>query len=109
MMSFRRFYHRRFGYNERFHVAVLITLIVAAYVAVPFVVRFVDAIQGYSPAYYEPKDVAREDWLKRQVGGSALTSISIEVIVDVLLIVFVALVWLTFVPARSPRRRPPAR
>ena len=109
MMSFRRFYHRRFGYNERFHFAVLITLIVAAYVAVPFVVRFVDAIQGYSPAYYEPKDWAREDWLKRQVGSSALTSISIEVIVDVLLIVFVALVWLTFVPARSPRRRPPAR
>jgi len=51
MMSLRRYYHRHFGYNERFHLAVIFTILVVAYVAVPLVVRFVDAVRGYDPAY----------------------------------------------------------
>src|SRR2546428_11806817 len=65
MMSLRRAYHRRFGYSERFHIAMIFTILVVAYVLVPPVVRFVEAISGYNPAYYEPKDFERQDWLRR--------------------------------------------
>lgn len=109
MISLRRYYHRRFGYHERFHLAVILTILVVAYVAVPLVVRFIDAVRGYDPAYYEPKDFDREDWLKRHVGTSVLPWVSWEVVIDVLLFLLVAVVWLTFAPARSPRRRSPPR
>ena len=109
MISLRRYYHRRFGYSERFHVAMIFTILVVAYVLVPPVVRFVEAISGYNPAYYEPKDFEREDWMKRQVVPSVLPGVSWEVVIDVLLFLMVAVVWLTFVPARSPRRRSPPR
>src|SRR5947208_596662 len=53
MISLRRYYHRRFGHHERFHLAVILTIVVVAYVAVPRVVRYVDALQGYAPpAHY---------------------------------------------------------
>jgi len=52
MISLRRAYHRRFGYSERFHLAMIFTILVVAYVLVPPVVRFVEAISGYNPAYY---------------------------------------------------------
>ncbi len=107
MMSLRRYYHRRFGYNERFHLAVIFTILVVAYVGVPLVVRFVDAVRGYDPAYYEPKDFERQDWLKRQVVPTVLPGVSWEIVIDIILFLLVAVVWLTFVPARSPRRHPP--
>ena len=109
MRSLRRYYHRHFGHHERFHLAVILTIVVVAYVAVPLVVRFVGAVRGYDPAYYEPKDFEREDWMKRQVVPSVLPGVSWEVVIDVLLFLMVAVVWLTFVPARSPRRRSPPR
>ena|SRR2546425_6441796 len=109
MMSLRRYYHRRFGYSERFHIAMIFTILVVAYVAVPLVVRFVDAIGGYNPAYYEPKDVERQDWLKRQLVPAVLPGLSWEVVIDIVLFLLVAVVWLTFVPARGPRRHPPSR
>jgi len=109
MMSLRRYYHRRFGYHERFHLAVLLTIVVVAYVAVPNVVRFIEAVGGYAPTAYEPKDLARLEWLQRQVAPQMLGRISWEIVVDVLLLLLVAVVWLTFVPARAGRRRPPAR
>ncbi len=108
-MSLRRYYHRRFGRNERFHLAVFFTMLVVAYVAVPQVVRFVDAVRGYDPAFYEPKDFERQDWIKRQVAPAVLPGVSWEIVIDVILFLLVAVVWLTFVPARSPRRHPPPR
>src|SRR5438309_1828285 len=107
--SLRRSYQRRFGGHERFHLAVIFTILVVAYVAVPQVVRFVDAVRGYDPAYYEPKDFERQDWLQRQVAPAVLPGFSWEIAVDIILFVLVAVVWLTFVPARSPGRRPPPR
>ena len=74
-MSLRRYYHRRFGYSERFHIAVIFTILVVAYVAVPLVVRFVDSIGGYNPVYYEPKDFERQDWLKHQVVPAVLPGV----------------------------------
>lgn len=104
MMSLRRYYHRHFGYHERFHLAVILTIVVVAYVVVPVAVRYIDALRGYSPAYYEPKDFARQEWLRQQGVPEAFTGISWDVIVDVLLFILVAIVWLTLVPGRASRR-----
>jgi hypothetical protein len=108
-MSLRRYYHRRFGHHERFHLAMLFTILVVAWVAVPLVVRFVDAVRGYDPAYYEPKDFERQVWIKRQIVPAVLPGVSWEIVIDVALFLLVAVVWLTFVPARSPRRHAPPR
>src|SRR3989442_15143467 len=107
MISLRRYYHRRFGYSERFPLAMIFTILVVAYVAVPPVVRFVEAISGYNPAYYEPKDFERQDWVKHQLVPTVLPGVSWEIVIDVALFLLVAVVWLTFVPARSARRHPP--
>jgi hypothetical protein len=109
VMFLRRYVHRHFGSNERFHVAVVFTIVVVAYVAVPLVVRFVDAARGYDPAYYEPKDFERQAWLKRQVVPTVLPGLSWKIVIDIVLFLLVAVVWLTFVPARGPRRHPPSR
>ena len=109
MISLRRYYQRRFGYHERFLVAMFLTILVVAYVAVPLVVEFVDAVRGYDPAYYEPKDFERQDWLRRQIVPAMLPGLSWEIVIDIVLFLLVAVVWLTFVPARSSRRLPPPR
>lgn len=108
MTSLRHFYHRHFGHHERFHLAVILTILVTAYVAVPRVVQYIDALRGYAPVYYEPKDLDRQAWLRAH-GFSGLSGLSLDVIVDVLLFVVVAMVWLTLVPTRAARRRPPPR
>ena len=105
MMSLRRYYHRHFGYHERFHFAVILTIVVVAYVVVPFAVRYIDALRGYDPSYYEPKDSARQEWLRQQGVPAALTGLSWDIIVDVLLFILVAIVWLTLVPTRARHRR----
>ena len=108
-MSLRRYYHRRFGHHERFHFAVILTIVVVAYVVVPGVVRYIDALQGYSPAYYEPKDSQRQEWLRERGVPWQLTEVSFEVVVDIVLFVLVAIVWLTLVPTRGGGRRSPPR
>lgn len=105
MMSLRRYYHRHFGYHERFHLAVILTIVVVAYVVVPLAVRYIEALQGYAPSYYEPKDTARQEWLRQQGVPEGLTGLSWDVVVDVLLFILVAIVWLTFVPTRARYRR----
>ncbi len=70
-MSLRRSLRWRFRHYDRFHLAVFLTIVVVAYVAVPQVVRFVDAVRGYDPAFYEPKDFERQAWIKRQVAPHA--------------------------------------
>lgn len=103
-MSLRRLYHRHFGYRGRFHLAVLFTIVVVAYVAVPRVARLVESIAGYNPAYYEPKDFDRERWL-REHGPPVLGGLDWDTLVGIVLFLLVAVVWLTFVPTRAPRRR----
>ena len=109
VLSLRRAYHRRFGYHARFHLAVVLTILAVAYVAVPPVVRFVETMTGYSPRYYEPKDFARGEWLRQQENApdTVLDRVSWQTASRVLIFLLVAVVWLTLVPYRSPRRRPP--
>ena len=108
-MSLRHYYHRHFGHHERFHLAAILTIVVVAYVAVPFAVRYIDALRGYAPTYYEPKDAERYQWLMHRGLPEPLSGVSREVVVDVLLFILVAIVWLTLVPTRAARRRPPPR
>lgn len=108
-MSLGRSLRRHLRRYDRFHFAVFITLVVVAYVGVPQVVRFVDAARGYDPAYYEPKDFERQAWIKRQVAPTVLPGFSWEIVIDIVLFLLVAVVWLTFIPARSPGRHPPSR
>lgn len=106
MGSLRRAYHRWLGHHERFYFAVLLTIVVLAWVVVPPIVRFLGAVPGYAPADYEPKDRARLEWLARREPPPA-SLLTAELIVDLLLLLAVAVVWLTLVPARPRRRRPP--
>src|SRR5712691_8858084 len=104
MMSLRSYYHRHFGHHERFHVAVILTILIVAYVVVPVAVRYVDALRGYSPpADYEPKDRERQEWLRQKGLPQRLAGLSWDVVVNTLLIILVAVVWLTLVPTRAPR------
>ena len=105
-MSLRRAYHRHFGYHGRFHLAVIFTIFVVAYVAVPRVARLFEAVAGYNPVGYEPKDFDRERWLRQQ-GGAILGGLDWDTLVGITLFLLVAVVWLTFVPARASRRRDP--
>jgi hypothetical protein len=108
-MSLRRYYHRHFGHHERFHLAVIFTIIVVAYVVVPVAVRYIEALQGYSPHFYEPKDVERQEWLRQTGIPSQLAGLSWDVVVNTVLLVLVAVVWFTLVPTRASRRRLPPR
>src|SRR3989441_35540 len=104
-MSLRRYYHRHFGHHERFHLAVIFTIIVVAYVVVPIAVRYIEALQGYSPHFYEPKDLERQEWLRRTGVPNQLAGLSWDVVVNTVLLILVAVVWLTLVPTRASRRR----
>ena len=108
-MSLRSYYHRHFGHHERFHVAVILTIVIVAYVVVPVAVRYVDALRGYSPADYEPKDRERQEWLRQKGLPERLAGLSWDVVVNTLLVILVAVVWLTLVPTRASRRRSPPR
>jgi len=108
-VSWHRSLRRRLRRHDRFYLAVAFTILVVAYVGVPQVVRFVDAARGYDPAYYEPKDFERQAWIKRQVAPTVIPGFSWEIMIDIILFLLVAVVWLTFVPVRSPGRHPPPR
>ena len=99
---------RRRARLQRFHLAVLLTILVLAYAGVPHVARIVDSMGGYSPGSYEPKDSEREAWVTRSEDSAALLSrIPLATVVNVLLFLLVAVVWLTLVPTRDTRRPPP--
>ena len=108
MMSLRRRYRRarRRARLQRFHFAVLLTIVVLAYAGVPHVARVVDSIGGYSPGHYEPKDAEREAWIQK-ADDAFLAHIPWETVIHVLLFLLVAVVWLTVVPTRAVRRPPP--
>ena len=94
----RRSHHWRLGTHARFHLAVLLTIIVVAYLVVPGVLRFAASIGGWDPHYYEPKDFSRTDWLADRRGQVTLTDFSWDAVVNVVLFLLVAAVWLFVMP-----------
>lgn len=103
-IGLRRYYHRHFGYHARFHLAVVVTLLVVAYALVPRVAHFLSALGGYNPAAYEPKDAARQVWIGER-GSLLLPHVPIDLAINVLLFLLVAIVWLALVPPGASRRR----
>lgn len=83
----------------------MLTLLVVAYVVVPPVARFVGAVGGYNPAVDDPKDEGRQTWLGEQGAQLGLPRVPLDVIINVLLILLVAIVWLSIVPPGASRRR----
>jgi hypothetical protein len=106
-MSLQRAY-RRARRQARFNVAVLLTIVVVAYVATPQLARLVESVGGYNPGYFEPKDLERGAWLQRAEDPDAmLTRVPWGILVNIALFLLVAVVWLTLIPGRAPRRPPP--
>ena len=108
-MSLRRSYHRHFGYHGRFHLAVIFTIFVIAYVVVPRVARLFESIALYNPTGYEPKGRDRQRWLQEQSGPPVIGGLDWDTVVGITLFLLVAVVWLTFVPTRASRPRTPPR
>jgi hypothetical protein len=107
MRTLRRAYRRWFGHHARFNLAVILTIVVVAWVAVPSVARFVNAWAGYAPAHYEPKDLERQSWMERQGADGLLGRLEWNDVLGIALFILVAVVWLTLVPDRARRRGPP--
>lgn len=74
-------------------------MLVVAYVVVPWIVTLVETMSGYDPAYYEPKDRERQDYLK-SLPSIAQTFLGWETTFKLLLLVLVGLLWLIGVPFR---------
>ncbi len=74
-------------------------MVVVAYVLVPWIVELAETIGGYDPAYYEPKDLQRQDYLKSlpSLGGGFL---GWETTLKILLLVLAGLLWIIAVPSR---------
>jgi hypothetical protein len=104
-MSLHRTY-RRARRQARFTLAVLLTIVVVAYVGVPHVARVIDSVGGYNPVHYEPKDLERQAWVERGADTPLLSRLPWETVVHIALFLLVAVVWLTLVPARRGRRTP---
>ena len=107
MGTLRRAYRHRFGHHARFNVAVVLTILVVAWVAVPTVARFVNAWAGYAPVTYEPKDFERQTWLERHAADVLLARLDWNDVIGIGLFLLVGVVWLTLMPDRVSRRRPP--
>jgi hypothetical protein len=104
-VSLLRRYHHRLRHHQRFHVAVLLTIVAVSYVAVPAVLRVVEAVGSYDPGGYDPKDFARGAWLARR-GAATVGALAWDDLVKFGLFVLAGLAWLAVGPAgASPRRR----
>lgn len=106
-MSLRRRYWRA-RRQARFTFAVLLTIVVVAYVGVPHVARLLESVGGYGPGHYEPKDLERGAWLLSADGATVRARVPWDTLVSVALFLLVAVVWLTLIPP-GPARRPPHR
>ena len=99
MRGLRHYYHKRFGRHGRFHLAVLLTIVVVTYLLVPWFVELVDAARGYGSAYYEPKDATRQDFIIRY-GLKVSASPPWKVALNVTLIFLVVVAWTTVLTTR---------
>ena len=104
-LRLRHHYHKHFGRHGRFHVAVLLTIVVVTYVFVPWIAQLVDAVRGYNPSYpYDPKDVTRQDWISRH-GVYVPVIAPVNLILSLLLVLLLVIVWMTVLPRGGARRQ----
>jgi hypothetical protein len=104
-VGLRRYYQHQLRHHQRFHVAVLLTIIVVAYVVVPAVTAFFESVGGYRPTDYEPKDVERQSWLVKR-DRSALGALGWDELVKIVLLLLAGVAWFAVAPVDS---RPPRR
>lgn len=83
----------------RFYVALIFTVVVVAYVVVPWIVGLMNTIGGYDPAFYEPKDQQRQDYL-RSLPDLAQGLGGWHTAFKLVLLVLVGLLWLVAIPGR---------
>lgn len=94
---------RHVSKRARFHLAVLLTIVVVTYLLVPWIVNLIEAGRGYNPFYYEPKDFSRGDFIARH--GLPAPSVSPwKTAINVVLVFAVVVVWLTVLPRGTGRR-----
>ena len=103
-MGLRRTIRRQLGRRGRFRLAVVLTLVVVTYLVVPWVTSLVEAMSGFGPTYYEPKDFARQTFIiHHELRGAP--SPPWQVALNITLIFLVVLVWMTVLPLGGSRRR----
>jgi len=102
VLHLRRAYHQRLGHQQRFMVAVVVTVVVVAYVVVPWVSAVVEGLATYGPGHYEPKGFAREHRLRSVTDPASWTT---DALVNAGLFVVLALVWFMSVSDGRPGGR----
>jgi len=68
-------------------------------------VRVLNALAGYDPQAFEPKDLERQTWLDSRGRMIGLPRVSVDMVVNVVLFMVVVVAWLALVPPGSSRRR----
>lgn len=67
--------------------------------------RVLNALAGYDPQAFEPKDLERQTWLDSRGRMIGLPRVSVDMVVNVVLFMVVVVAWLALVPPGSSRRR----
>jgi hypothetical protein len=99
----RRHHTTSSGTGGRFYLAVLLTIVAVAYLAVPWLARLIDAAREYSPSYYEPKDFTRQEYILRH--GLPPASFTLrDIVIDVGLVLAVVVAWITVLSRGGTRR-----
>ena len=102
VLSVRRRYHRLVGRQPRFLIATIFTIVVVAFVVVPWVASLLDALGTYGPGGYEPKDFKRGEFPRRLTGPASWTT---DHLLNVGLVVFLVVVWFFSVSGGRPGSR----
>jgi hypothetical protein len=84
-------------------IAVAVTILVVAYVVVPFVADLVAGLGSYNPSGYEPRDFARMERQRAMPDAMLWTP---EAVIKAALFVLLAVVWFVAATGGRPRGRP---
>ena len=88
--------------QQRFRIATILTIVVVAFVVVPWVSAIVDGLGTYGPSGYEPKDFKRGEIQRRITDPASWTA---EHLLNVGLFVLLVVVWVFTVNDGRPGSR----